>query len=380
MQEATIVIGGDVCPMRRNTAYFRTGDAQGLFNDLLEEFRAADLAVVNLECPLIERRTPIAKTGPVLEAPIESVNGIARSHIGCVGLANNHILDHGPIGLESTIRACGAAGIRTFGAGRDRREAGRMLVVKAGSLRIGLLGASEEEWSIATENSPGANPLDLIDCAKTLNRYRDMVDLSIVLLHDGAEYYPFPSPRLRKVCRFLIEQGAGMVVCQHSHCAGAYEAYGRGHIIYGQGNLISDSPDRDGSWHEGFLIRLAVTPDLSLRWQPIPYTQSDSLPGARRMSTQRERAFLSELAARSEAIRDDEFVARTWEDFCRNQRHSIMSFVFGHGRFLRRLNRNGAVVRHVHRKKRLREIRNCVVSDTNREMFLEALDQCLDEK
>ncbi|HEX4644490.1 MAG TPA: CapA family protein [Verrucomicrobiae bacterium] len=379
MKETKIIIGGDVCPTHRNTEFFCRGDARSLFNDLLAEFEAADLSVVNLECPLIAQASPIAKTGPVLEGPTESVNGLVRSHIRCLGLANNHILDHGASGLENTLRACAAAGIQTFGAGRNLAEAGRMLVTTAGPLRIGLLGASEQEWSIATENSPGANPLDLIDCARTLNRHRDQLDYSIVLLHDGAEHYPFPSPRLQKVCRFLIEQGADLVVCQHSHCAGAHESHGDGHIIYGQGNLISDWPDRDGTWHEGFLIRLTLTPDQRVHWQPVPYTQSDSMPGARRMPADRARVFLGELAERSQAIKDDGFVARSWEQFCRRQRHGVMNFVLGHGRLLGRLNQNGWVVRHVHGKQRLREIRNCVGSDTNREVLLEALNQCLGE-
>ena len=378
-EETRIVIGGDVCPTHRNTEYFRRGDARGLFNDLLGEFEAADLVVVNLECPLIEQPSPIAKTGPVLAAPAESIKGMVDSHIHCVGLANNHILDHGAPGLESTLRVCAAAGIQTFGAGRSLAEAKRMLIVKAGPLRVGLLGATEQEWSIATEKEPGANPLDVIECSRILNHHKDTVDYSIVLLHDGPEHYPFPSPRLRKVCRFLVEQGAGMVICQHSHRAGAYESYGHGHIIYGQGNLIFDSPGRDQAWHEGFLIRLTLAPNQRVAWQPVPYTQSNSIPGARRMPAEQERCFLEGLGERSQAIKDDGFVSRTWEQFCRSQRHALMSFVLGHGRLLRRLNRNGGVVRHVHGKQRLREIKNCVVSDTNREVFLEVLDQYLGE-
>jgi poly-gamma-glutamate synthesis protein (capsule biosynthesis protein) len=181
------------------------------------------------------------------------------------------------------------------------------------------------------------------------------------------------------VCRFLVEQGAGMVVCQHSHCAGAYETYRGGHIIYGQGNLIADSPGRDNGWHEGFLIRLTLAPQRGAEWQPIPYTQSDLEPGARRMRAQQATAFLEGLAERSESIKDERFVARAWEQFCGRRRHGFMSFVLGHGRLLRRLNRNGGVVRQLHGKQRLREIKNCVVSDTNREMFLAALDQYLGE-
>src|SRR5687767_1761688 len=217
--ETQIIIGGDICPVRRNLSYFGNGDAAGLWNDLLSEFESAHLSVANLECPLIERRTPISKTGPVLEAPSECLNAFVRGHIRCLGLANNHILDHGADGVENTLRVCSSAGIMTFGAGRDLEEAGRMLVVNVGGLRIGLMGAAAEEWSAATEDSPGANPLDLIECARRLHRQRGTYDFLIFLLHDGAECYPYPSPRLRKVCRFLIEQGADMVVCQHSHCA-----------------------------------------------------------------------------------------------------------------------------------------------------------------
>jgi poly-gamma-glutamate synthesis protein (capsule biosynthesis protein) len=379
MRQTRLIIGGDICPMHRNAEYFCKGDASTLFNDLLGELEQADLVIANLECPLILGKTPIPKTGPVLGAPTESINGVAAGHIGCVGLANNHILDHGEPGVESTLRACSGAAVRTFGAGKNLKEAAEMLVVMAGERRIGLLGVSAQEWSIADENSSGANPLDLIECARTLKNRRAEVDFIILLLHDGAEYYPLPSPRLQKVCRFLIEQGADMVVCQHSHCVGAYEAYAGGHIIYGQGNFLFDSPSADHSWSEGYLVQLTLGPNGGAGWQPIPYTQSELLPGARRMSPERERTFLAGLAERSEAIRDDGFVARSWEQFCRSRQHSFMSYVLGHGRLLRRLNQNGSVVRHIHRKQRLREIKNCILSDTNREVFLGVLDEYLRE-
>jgi len=264
MNSVQIIIGGDICPIGRNLPLFIAGEASGCFRDLLCAFKAADLSVANLECPLIEQPTPIRKTGPVMGVESACIEGLLASGIQVVGLANNHILDHGAAGLENTLRVCARAGIRTFGAGRNLAEAREILVVTAGSVRVGLLGLAEEEWSIATENSPGANPLDLIDCVRNITRRRESFDFLIVLLHGGSEGYQFPSPRLREVCRFLIEQGAGMVVCQHSHAAGCYESYSGGHIIYGQGNLIFDSAERNRVWEEGFLIQLSISPkDLS---------------------------------------------------------------------------------------------------------------------
>src|SRR5687768_13229970 len=108
---ARILIGGDVCPIGDNAALFRSADAESLFDDLLQDFNAADLVIANLECPLIERPTPILKTGPVFGESSTCINGVRAAGIDVLGLANNHIFDHGAPGLENTLRVCEKAGI-----------------------------------------------------------------------------------------------------------------------------------------------------------------------------------------------------------------------------------------------------------------------------
>ena len=90
-----IIIGGDVCPINRNESYFKKGDAKSIFNDLLPELKSADFSIVNLECPPIDKYTPIIKNGPILWVSSKCINGIKNSGIKLVNLANNHILDHG---------------------------------------------------------------------------------------------------------------------------------------------------------------------------------------------------------------------------------------------------------------------------------------------
>src|SRR5688572_31260627 len=158
----TILIGGDICPIGENTTFFERGDAESLFHDLLPLFRKADLVIANLECPLIEEETPIVKTGPVFGEAPACINGIREAGIGLLCLANNHILDHGAKGLDSTMRACAEAGVATVGAGSNLAEAGHIFVRESGNLRIGVLAMAEHEFSIATRSRAGANPLDLI--------------------------------------------------------------------------------------------------------------------------------------------------------------------------------------------------------------------------
>ena len=107
----TLLIGGDVCPTARDTALFEQGSADRLFQDLHGEFEAADFSVVNLECPLIARKSPIEKDGPALGAPVGCTDGLKAAGIDAVNLANNHILDHGEQGLLSTLGALAGAGV-----------------------------------------------------------------------------------------------------------------------------------------------------------------------------------------------------------------------------------------------------------------------------
>jgi len=308
-----------------------------------------------------------------LAAPIDCVKGLVSSHIKCVGLANNHILDHGAKGVENTLRACSGAGLLTFGAGHNRDEAGRVLIVKVGNLRLGLLAIAEQEWSIATDHSPGANPLDAIHFVRTIQRSRGNYDFLIVLLHSGIEHYPFPTPGQMEASRFMIEQGARIVICQHSHCAGCYEQYQNGHIIYGQGNLIFDSPGREQSWHEGFLVRLLINDDLTCEWQPIPYVQSEAEAGACTMPSHRQRTFLEMVRERSFAIQEPGRVEEEWDKFCAERHHYFMSCMLGHNRLLRRLNRDTGAIARLYPEDRFMLLTNILRCDIHRETALTVL-------
>jgi len=286
-----IVIGGDVCPVGRNLSLFRDGNVSALFNDLLNDFVNSDLAIVNLECPLIEINTPTFKYGRTLGVESTCVNGLKNAKIDVLNLANNHILDHGSIGLENTLKVSAENSILTVGAGKNLMAAREIIISEIANIKIVILGVTEHEFSIAKHDSHGANPLDLVDFVWNLRENRSGFDYLIALLHGGNETYQYPSPCLQDTCRFMIKMGAGFVVVQHTHCPGCYEEYQNGHIIYGQGNLIFDAPERHESFYEGFVVKLSILENLQSKIGFIPYRQSDYYPGARRMKKSEEDAF-----------------------------------------------------------------------------------------
>jgi poly-gamma-glutamate capsule biosynthesis protein CapA/YwtB (metallophosphatase superfamily) len=365
---AVIVIGADICPIEGNKPYFVTGNANGLLNDILPELQQADLCIANLECPLIEEQTPIKKTGPTFGEAGACIHGIQEAGIDVLCLANNHILDHGGAGLKHTLDVCARAGIATAGAGQNLEAARRILIRDLGGLKVGILAVAEHEFSVATKNSPGANPLDLIDFVRNITAHRDQFDYLLVLLHGGDEFF-VPSPRIQDSCRFMIEMGANAVIVQHPHVLGGYEEYRGGHIVYGQGALLMDEAiyRQRESFHEGFLIRLSIAPDATSTMDIVPFTQSNPAPGARRMPKEREEKFRQALGKRSAAVQDDAFVQAEWLNFCDQNKHSYISGLLGHNRILSKLNSRGWLTRLFYNQRVLLGVRNTVLCETHRE-------------
>lgn len=329
----TLVVGGDVCPVFRAEGLFQRGDGAAIFSDLLPELELADLSIVNLECPLIRSPSPVDRPGPLLGASAACIRGIAGSGIQVLSLANNHVLDHGEQGLLSTLETCAQSGVGVFGAGRDVAEASRIVVREVKGVRIGLLGLAQHEFSSAGPSTPGANPLELVRTLRTLRGAQGAWDFLVVLLHAGTEGYPYPSPRLVELCRTLVELGAGIVVCQHSHCPGCYESYLGSLIVYGQGNLVFDwVPNPGGPWNQGFLVKACIRGTRLAGFELVPHAQHAARAGTRLMPQAEGAQFIESIEARSRTIAEDGAVERLWRERCAGVAATYYQLLLGNRR------------------------------------------------
>lgn len=370
-----ILIGADICPIGRNMPLFQQGEAKLLFKDLLPEFERADLSIVNLECPFIQVESPIKKNGPVLGVPTTCVNGLKTAGINMVNLANNHIMDHGFSGLKSTIETLQESGIAYFGAGDDLYRAREIVIREIHSKRFGFIGLAEHEFGIAEKAMPGSNPLDVIDFSRNVHNRQAEFDYLIVLVHGGNEHYQYPRPALVETCRFLVEQGASAVICQHSHCVGCMETYQGAPIIYGQGNLLMDMSSKFETWNEGLLISLEIdTLDSGkIRVKMIPYRQSDEQPGAHRMPLEQENRVLCDFKDRSKSIQDEEFVKAQWNSYCDKHKQQYLNMLHGKTNLLRRVLGRLDLLQYLESKASLRKRLNLIRCESHREAIINVL-------
>lgn len=331
-----ILVGGDICPMGRIKNAFIEGNANEIFNDLLEEIVSADLSIVNLECPLITQETPITKPGTILGSSIRCIQGFVAAKWHILNLANNHSFDHGIDGLRETIQTIRQAGLNVVGAGMNIKEAQSPLIKEINGQRIVIYSMAEHEFSIADESAPGSNPLDIINFLNAIRLYKQQ-GIFIVLIHGGKEFYPYPSPEMVRRCRFMVDMGADAVICCHTHCPLPWEIYNDRPIVYGMGNLIFESNRKEPSgWYEGYLTRLIVE-DNQVKLEITPYLQSQSKPGAKKMGEDEEKRFLNEMHEKSIQLKDSVFLKNQWVKYCRAQKENYLSFLFGYNRSMYKL-------------------------------------------
>ena len=319
---------------------FEQGDVSALFGFLLPTIANADFVVANLETPLTARRTPIAKTGPNFRASARCAATLRKAEVDAVTLANNHIMDQGADGLLDTKAACEGAGVKTFGAGSDLEVAREPLELDINGVLIALLGVADREFSIAGKSGPGACPLDVMSFVRFMRERGSDYHHVIVLLHGGAEHYPLPSPELQRVCRFLAEEGASAVICQHSHHVGAIEVVNSAPIVYGQGNFIFENSRVGGYWHKGFLVQLRLTSDRAdTEFELVPFRHRAEAAGLMPLTCEEEDALHADMAEWSAVLGDTDELQRRWHDFCEGRSRTYFSLLRGQNRYVRFLDR-----------------------------------------
>ena len=235
-------IGADLVPTDINKTLFENGNGEAFVGkELYEILKQSDLNVFNLEVPLTDIETPIVKFGNNLIAPTKTINGYKALEPLFLTLANNHSLDQGVEGLTTTLNLLKQHKIAHAGAGANLKEAKKPFIFEKDDIRIGFYLCTENEFTMATCHTMGANPFDVLESFDEVKVLKAQCDYVIVLYHGGKEFYRYPSPMLQRYCRKFVDSGANLVICQHNHCVGSREDYQGGTIIYGQGNFIFNS-------------------------------------------------------------------------------------------------------------------------------------------
>jgi hypothetical protein len=202
-------------------------------------WRGADLRTGNLESPLTSH--PRATSSKLaLRGTKEAAGALRQAGVDVVALANNHMMDFGPEGIEETRTVLQAGGVESLGAGPQSDSAASPWIREIRGKRVGLLAWCDVQQAsrlYATPDSPGVARWNLDVALQQVAQLRPKVDWLVVHLHWGLEYSELPTPDQRATARRLAQAGVDVIVGHHPHVIQPAEVIGQTAVLYSLGNF-----------------------------------------------------------------------------------------------------------------------------------------------
>jgi poly-gamma-glutamate synthesis protein (capsule biosynthesis protein) len=234
----TVGIGGDIMFDRRERALGEKNGYDSLLKRIAPIFRAADIAVANLEGPITSNQSLTLLANGRMTSSLAftfattTAEVLANAGIALVSLANNHTDNFGRSGLEETHHWLDTAGMLWFGdPANDSLSATSTTssekIICKNNICIAFVGYNEFE--------PGFE--NIIADVRRISGEGYPV---IVMPHWGDEYAPIAPDRVREKARELVAAGAFAIIGSHPHVIEDREWIGDVPVIYSLGNLLFD--------------------------------------------------------------------------------------------------------------------------------------------
>ena len=182
------------------------------FEKVRSIFEQDDLTVINLEGTFYDYDANRAKKTYAFRGPTDYISILTSSSIEACSLGNNHSMDYGAAGMQSTIETLEGAGIGWFG--RNEAICQHYIYEKDG-IRIGFVSMYVSDWVKISDWTQGFDAMtDYVAKLKA-----EGVNLIIGCLHGGVEYdvrYDKNGGQ-EKLANRMIAAGADIVVGNHPH-------------------------------------------------------------------------------------------------------------------------------------------------------------------
>lgn len=323
-----MLVVGDFCPRERLQEQINSNVFENLFSSVKLFADESDVSIVNFETVVrSETDKPINKFGAHLSTNEKAIEALKWLGVNVVTLANNHFMDYGQGAAEKTQRLLGESGIHYVGAGKNLKDAQCTLKLDIKGRRISIINACEHEFSVAGSDQFGCNPINPIELYYQVKEAKQVSDNVICILHGGNEHYQLPSPRMKKLYRFLIDTGADAVINHHQHCFSGYEVYKGKPIFYGLGNFCFDSASdnkyRHKTWNYGYLVSLHLNSE-EVSFELIPYEQCWEKPGTFvYQDDESKNKFFLEINELNRIIADDNLLTESFRQLALSRREDM---------------------------------------------------------
>ena len=177
-------------------------------------------------------------------SPTSFAEALKNIGIDLVSISTNHSLDYGIEGLQETKRALEGIGYDVVG---DNLGESRVKIKTIKNTKIAFLSYTygfENQNNKTKDELDSANMYNSEIAKKDLEYAKENADYSIIIMHWGDAYSTKPNKEQQNIAKFLVENGADMILGNHASAVQKMEIMqnpeGKNVLVaYSLGNYIS---------------------------------------------------------------------------------------------------------------------------------------------
>ncbi len=218
-------------------AHTRKHGARWPLEPLEPLLREHDIVVATLEGPItsapsVSLGSPVGSPKNfIFTFPEDTAPALAEQGNFVLNIGNNHILNQGISGVQSTKDNLSASGISFFGwTGQEAAPAERVSIQTIHSTTIAFVNYNQFV--------PQGLEVALQDTQWAQNHAE--VDLVVVVPHWGNEYAPKANETVRDWARQLAEAGADLIIGSHPHVVQDFAVIDDVPVYFSLGNAVFD--------------------------------------------------------------------------------------------------------------------------------------------
>ena len=216
-------------------------DFTSMFKNMSTFFADSDITVGTMETNYTDNK--YSGYGQ-RNSPISFAEALKNIGIDLVSISTNHSLDYGIEGLQETKRALEGIGYDVVG---DNLGESRVKIKTIKNTKIAFLSYTygfENQNSKTKEELDSANIYNSEIAKKDLEYAKENADYSIIIMHWGNAYSIKPNKEQQNIAKFLVENGADMILGNHASAVQKMEVMqspeGKNVLVaYSLGNYIS---------------------------------------------------------------------------------------------------------------------------------------------
>lgn len=226
----------------------RTFSFDDIYKPVAELVRSYDLAAVTQETPFVPDPA-LRSSYPVFGTPTAAGDALARAGFNVILSATNHAADQGARGIRATLAHWKRTWPQVAVLGIHEAPHGHCepTYIARNGIKLALFNCT---YGLNGRKLPAESAVSVDTLAKTSSLVANVAqsaseaDMAICFLHIGQEYDPKPTESQRSLVEQLVDAGASLVICSHTHVIGPCEtlttAQGNtGVVFYGLGNFMS---------------------------------------------------------------------------------------------------------------------------------------------